>query len=207
MTVKRYYTESYYTNTYLILSGSDAILIDPVDDSDELKEAARGLNITYIVNTHGHFDHITGNAYFKALTGAKIAIGKDDAVMLPSPELNLSTVFSIPVISPEPDLEFVENDVLKAGDDTFSILFFPGHTSGGIALYSREKNMLFSGDFIFRDSIGRMDSPTGSIEKMKESLKKVILMPPETVVYPGHGLPFSLGDFIKEIYPEIIKEL
>ena len=114
--------------------------------------------------------------------------------------MNLSTVFSVPVISPGPDIVFGENDVLKAGDDIFSILFFPGHTSGGIALYSRENNMLLSGDFIFRDSIGRMDSPTGSVEKMKESLKRVILMPPETVVYPGHGLPFSLGVFTSEIY-------
>ncbi len=210
MIVNRYFTEKYYTNCYLIQSsGSNkALIVDPIDDSDELKAAVRNLNVLYIINTHGHFDHITGNSYFKEETDAKIVTSKEDASMLADPDLNLSTVFSIPVISPPPDLLIEsETETLALGNDVFSIIYYPGHTSGGIALYQKENKMLFSGDFIFRDSIGRMDSTSGSIEQMKQSLKKVILLPSETTVYPGHGLPFQLGEFIKTIYPEILKEL
>src|SRR5271157_5681698 len=106
MIVNRYFTEKYYTNCYLIQSsGSNkALIVDPIDDSDELKAVVRDLNVLYIINTHGHFDHITGNSYFKEETGAKIVTSKEDASMLADPDLNLSTVFSIPVISPPPDL-------------------------------------------------------------------------------------------------------
>ncbi len=210
MTVNRYFTESYFTNCYLIQSGNNkkAMIVDPVGDSDELKEAAHDLDVLYIVNTHGHFDHITGNSYFKENKGARIAVGKKDSAMLTDPELNLSTLFTVPVISPAPDILFEnEGKIFRLEDDVFSVMFFPGHTAGGIALYQKENKMLFSGDFIFLDSIGRMDSPTGSIEEMKQSLERVISLPEETAVFPGHGLPFKLGDFIREVYPNILKEL
>lgn len=210
MTINRFFSENFYTNCYLVKSSDStiAMIIDPIEDSDELKIAARELEIRYIVNTHGHYDHISGNSYFKEKTGARIVTGRDDSAMLGIPDLNLSTFFSVPLISPPADLVIEkENETIKLGDDSFSILFFPGHTSGGIGLYRKEDNLLFSGDFIFRDSIGRMDSPTGSIEAMKQSLKKVVLFPAETLVYPGHGLPFYLGEFTRNIYPEILKEL
>ncbi len=210
MIVRRFYSENYNTNCYIIQSGSgnESLLVDPLDDSIELIEAVKGLDILYIFNTHGHFDHIYGNSRFKEITGAKIAVQTEDSPMLTNPMLNLSILFGRPVVSPQADLLIKnENETLAVGDIEFSIKFFPGHTKGCMALYLKKENMLFSGDFIFQDSIGRMDNPSGSIESMKNSLQKLLEYPPVTRIYPGHGLPFSLDEFMKYVYPEIIKEL
>jgi glyoxylase-like metal-dependent hydrolase (beta-lactamase superfamily II) len=209
MTIKRFYSDDYYTNSYIIQSGAgkESIIVDPVNDSSDLKDIVEGLDIKFIFNTHGHFDHISGNSYFKKKTHAGIVIQSHDAPMLTDPVLNLSILFGKPVISPDADIIIeAENESLHVGDLDFSIKFFPGHTNGCMALYLEEENILISGDFIFQDSIGRMDQPSGSAGEMKNSLLKLFDYPEKTMVYPGHGLPFSLDEFIKNVYPEIIKE-
>ncbi len=209
MKITRFYSGSYYSNCYLVLNedGNKALIIDPIDDSEEMLNAMDGLELLYIVNTHGHFDHISGNSIVQEKTKAPIVIGSADAPMLIEPALNLSAFFSTPVVSPPADIEIEkENNVLKLGRLEFRVLFFPGHTEGGLALYQKEEKALISGDFIFQDSIGRMDSPSGSVSQMKSSLEKVMLLPSDTRVYPGHGLPFLLSDFKNNIYPEIIQE-
>ena len=196
-------------NCYVLLCGNESIVIDPSISSLEIVQLMKDHNLRYIVNTHGHFDHIGGNTFLKNGTpSAKIVVHKKDAPMLTNPSLNLSLLFDNSVVSMPPDL-IVDDDedvTIHLCDESFKILFFPGHSDGGIALYNKAKNMLFSGDLIFSNSFGRTDLPGGSIKKMKKSLKKIMKFPDETAVYPGHEEPFRLADFKKNI-AVLIEEL
>lgn len=185
-------------NTYVLISedNKEAIVIDPGDDYNVIKKFIESFNINYILNTHGHFDHIKGNNSIKKYKSSKIVIHKDDAIMLTDPDKNLSSYFNYNIYSDEADI-IIENEDFEIPFDNNYIkcVFFPGHTLGSVGYLIKNKNILFSGDFIFEYSIGRTDFPGSNEELMRESLEKIKFLHDDLVVYPGHEEPFKLSDF------------
>lgn len=186
-----------FTNCYLIYDDStkEAILIDPGLDSERVLDRIEeeGLELKLILNTHGHFDHVACNGFFKRETGAGIAIHEDDVEILKSvPEQ--ATWFGVTAPpSPQPDVILKEGDSIEIGEIKLEVIHTPGHTPGGICLLG--DGFLFSGDTLFRGSMGRTDLPGGSLEELIRSIKtKLFVLPDDTLVYPGHGDMTSIGE-------------
>ena len=188
------------TNCYVVVCNEtdEAIVIDPGFSAEErgtiLKIVRSGVEIKNILNTHGHIDHISGNSILKKLTGANILIHKNDALMLVDPSRNLSNMLGLSVISPEADRLLEDGEIVKVGTLKLRVIHTPGHTKGSISLLCEEENIVFTGDTLFAGSIGRTDLPGSSFEEMMRSLRgKLMILPDETVVYPGHGGKTTIG--------------
>jgi glyoxylase-like metal-dependent hydrolase (beta-lactamase superfamily II) len=147
-----------------------AMSIDPGADADRILSEAEqeGLKIVNIVNTHGHGDHTAGNAALKSLTGAKIFIHEQDADRYPAADIFLST-----------------EDKLQLGDLTFGIIHTPGHTPGGICLYAQGN--LFTGDTLFVGDSGRTDLAGGDRPTLGKSIRRLMKLPDDTIIWPGHN--------------------
>jgi len=187
-------------NAYLLWKNGQnkAIVVDPGLDHESLLEICRdrGLEITHILNTHGHADHIAGNGPVKeAFPQAKLCIGVLDAPMLGDARLNLSQGFGFPLVSPPADLLLKEGDTLEAAGMTFAIFDVPGHSPGHVVFFLDGKRpILLGGDVLFRDGIGRTDFPGGSHELLISGIEnKLFPLPEPTIVYPGHGPVTTLG--------------
>ncbi len=170
-----------------------AIVIDPGDEGDRilLELAESALKVTYILNTHGHFDHVGGNSRLKEVTGAPLAIHEDDSPMLAQLAMSAARFGLSAENSPEADRYLVEGDTIDAGTISLKVIHTPGHTRGGVCLYT--PGHLFSGDTLFAGSIGRTDFPGGDFDTLINSIKtKLLCLPRETVVYPGHGMPSTI---------------
>lgn len=171
------------------------LLIDPGLESEAIYEVIReeGLEVCGIVNTHGHFDHVCANAFFKAKTGAPILIHESDvAMMRQAGQQALAFGFQVPTLPP-PDRVLFEGDDVLVGESRLRVLHTPGHTPGGICLYT--EGLAFVGDTLFAGSIGRTDFGGGSLEVLLASIRKKLLsLPDETVVYPGHGPVSTIGE-------------
>lgn len=187
----------FQTNTYLVEDETtkQAILIDPTIDSESVldKATARGLTIALILDTHGHVDHVYGNAFFKEQTGAPLAIHADDAPWLRSITQH-ATLFGIPArVSPEADRLLRDGDHIAVADLSFTVIHTPGHTPGSICLYGH--GVLFAGDTLFEGSVGRTDLPGGNHEQLISSIKtKLLALPEQTTVYSGHGGTTTIGE-------------
>jgi len=194
MKIKRIIVGPIETNCYFVINANTkkCLIIDPGDDPEKivtyLKE--NELNPIYIVNTHGHADHIMGNNYLKdKYKDIKLLVHKDDVDMLLNATLNLSGVF----VSCNPDRILVDDDIIDMDDFHFKVIHTPGHTKGGICLLI--ENHLFSGDTLFQSSVGRTDLPGGSSEQILSSIKeKLFPLGDEVFVYPGHGEYTSIKD-------------
>jgi len=173
----------------------EMMVIDPGGDADLIIESVRmtGAAPAFIVNTHGHADHIAANAELKdAYPAAAICVHPADADMLGKPVKNLSAFLGAAVTSPPPDRLLEDGDTLELGRNTFTVIHLPGHTPGGIALYwpgtDTVAGMLFSGDALFAGGIGRTDFPGGDEALLLRVIReKLFDLPPDTLVLPGHG--------------------
>ena len=185
------------TNAYLLVDGSGrlAIVIDPGLESEGIYDVIlqERLQLAAIVNTHGHFDHVCGNAFFKAKTGVPILLHKDDVeLMRQAAQQALSFGFRVPNL-PAPDRLLTDGEEVVVGGSHLRVLHTPGHTPGGICLYG--DGIVFVGDTLFAGSIGRTDLPGGSYDLLLDSIRnKLLPLPDETVVYPGHGPATTIGE-------------
>ncbi|MBI4712458.1 MAG: MBL fold metallo-hydrolase [Planctomycetes bacterium] len=183
--------------------GSEAIMIDPGGDGsiiiDYLKK--HRLKPIYLVNTHGHIDHIGANGEIKeSFPDIKICIHADDAPMLGSAQHNLSTELGYRYSSPPPDKLLKEGDIITVGKIRLEVIHLPGHTKGGVGLVyeppdKKSPIIIFTGDTLFAGGIGRTDFPGGSNEKLLQSIKtKILTLPADTIIYPGHGPDSTVGE-------------
>jgi len=186
-------------NTYVAWQDgrTDAVVIDPGTEPDAILAflRERGLTPTAILNTHGHVDHIAGNADLKAAyPDAPLVIGAGDEPLLTDPALNLSRPYGVDVVSPPADRLVREGDTVLFAGLTLDIREIPGHSPGHIVYVVRDAGVVFGGDVLFRGSIGRTDFPGGSFEVLAAGIReKLYPMPDDTVVYPGHGPVTKVG--------------
>lgn len=182
----------YDNGTYIVYDDHrEGILIDPSMGEREALAAVRddGLRLVEILNTHGHPDHIIGNAAVKEATRARLAIHRADAYRLGPGRP--PTTFEIPPCDAD-DL-FESGPLDYVADLRISAIHTPGHTEGSTCFYIADEGVLFSGDVIFKGSTGRWDLPGGDREAMERSLERVAALPPGTKVYPGHGAVTTIG--------------
>lgn len=165
----------------------DALVIDPAGDEERVVDwiNQKGLNLKYIVDTHGHPDHSCGNARVKELTGAEIVMHELDDKMFNSPEgQEMARQWGF-TISPPADILVKDGDQITVGDVSLEVIHTPGHTPGGICLLG--DGNLFTGDTLFVGAIGRTDLPGASMTQFMTSIKgRLLPLPEETVVWPGH---------------------
>lgn len=192
-------------NTYLAVDEetNKGIIVDPGGYNKALTKAVneKGTQIEYIILTHGHSDHICGvNEHKAEFPNAKIVAYKDEEEMLLNPDMNQSTAFGQPY-TVKPDILVSDGDELQLGSLTMKFIHTPGHTKGGMCIYIEKAAVLFSGDTLFCQSIGRTDFPGGSYAEITDSIRnKLFKLPDETNVFPGHMGTTNIG-FEKENNP------
>ncbi len=167
-----------------------AALIDPGAEPDVIKNYLHReyLDLKFIINTHGHGDHIAVNGYFNS----PVYIHRLDAGCLTNSEKNLSMLFEFPVVSPEATRLLEDKDKIFLGDLEFNVIHTPGHTPGSISLQSGD--IIFTGDALFSGSIGRTDLPYGDSDKLIKSIReRLLVFPEDTIIYPGHGESSTIG--------------
>lgn len=179
-------------NCYIIthVPTKDACLIDPGGEPERIKSFLKknGMNPKFIINTHGHGDHIIGNGYF----GIPIYIHRLEKDFLTNPDLNLSGAFGLSLKTPKASKLLEDGEKIYLNDLELEILHTPGHTPGGISI--KLDGVVFTGDTLFAGSVGRTDLPDGDEKALLGSIrKKLFALNNDTVVYPGHGQESTIG--------------
>ena len=187
------------TNCYIIEDENtkEIMVIDPGGEAQKIIELLDilGGQVKYIYLTHCHGDHIGAVKELKEQKCGKILIHTDDYEGLKNPDINLTSVFSENKISIEADARVNDDDILHIGRLEFKVIHTPGHTQGGSSLYCENEGMLFSGDTLFKGMWGRTDLPTSSFEDIMNSIKeKLLVLPDDTIVYPGHGITTKIDE-------------
>ena len=174
-------------------------------DCGALTEAEQNAVITYIreeglkpvhnLGTHGHLDHHFGDAAILSAFNLQPEVAEGDKVLMQHPrEAALQMLgMDLNIDLPTGNLKLTENEEVKFGSHTFKIIRTPGHSPGSVSFYCAEENVLFTGDTLFKGSIGRTDFPGGSMFQIISSLRELAQLPDKTIVYPGHGLQTSIG--------------
>jgi len=181
-------------NAYLIYDENRiGAVIDPGEQPEKIinEVNARGINVTHILLTHGHFDHISCTDAIKEKLGAKVCIYEDDAICLGDPEYNLSGRFTDELRLTAADVILKDGDEIKVGSMDIKVLHTPGHSKGSCSYIVQ--NYIFSGDTLFYMSIGRVDLIGGSESDIQESLNKLKEFSDDYIVCPGHGQNTSIG--------------
>lgn len=187
MIIKTFIEPPIDNNNYLLIDeqSKEAALVDCSAVDSDINTALNeyGAVLKYILLTHGHFDHIAG---IRNNPDVKVVMHKNDMAWLNKANQYLP-MFGMPQMTiPNIDIFVTDGDIIKLGDTEIKVIHTPGHTQGGVCYLTDGK--LFSGDTIFRESVGRCDLEGGDFEQIVESIKnKIFTLPPETLIYPGHG--------------------
>ena len=197
ITVKRFTCNMLAENCYLVHDETkECVVIDCgvmyEEEGVAISQYIRDndLKPLHLLCTHGHFDHCLGNGLIFREFGLKPEVHADDQFLMDTMQQQTTQILgvSLPMEVPPVGKYLTDKDIITFGNHTFHILHTPGHTPGGICFYCEEENVCFSGDTLFRMSIGRTDFERGSYEQMVASLHNVLAkLPPETKIYPGHG--------------------
>ncbi len=175
----------------------EAMVIDPGDDIADILAliGKHNLQVKQIVITHAHIDHVGGAMKLRAATGAPILLNQNDSALLKMLDIQAAWLGMSPPGKVEIDHSISDTDKVQAGPFLAQVMHTPGHTEGSICLYFPAEKKLLAGDTLFAGSIGRTDLPGGSFDKIIHSLReKVLALPDDTVVVPGHGPLTSIGE-------------
>ena len=188
-------------NAYLLWRPGrpEALVVDPSFDTDSILEwlDREGLNLAAILNTHGHADHIAGNAVMKEIFPASpLIIGENDASLLTDPAANLSAGFGMDLLSPPSDRTVTHGETLELAGFSFEVREIPGHSPGSVVFLCRDADPAFvlGGDVLFAGSVGRTDLAYGDGPLLFAGIRsKLFDLPDDTRVFPGHGPPTTIG--------------
>lgn len=194
-------TKGIITNVYIVVSKNEAIVIDPGGEPDKIIDKLNELNtnLKYIVLTHCHSDHIGAVTDLQKIKGGEVLISEEDGKAVNNPIRNLAPFMGSKLEKIKVDRFLSEGNKIELGDEEFKVIETPGHTKGGICIYSEKQKVLFSGDTIFKGTYGRTDLPSSSYQDMKDSIQKLMKLPDDIDVYPGHGILTTIKDE-KKIY-------
>ena len=193
MIVENLVVSMFTTNCYIAVceETGEGIVIDPGAGAESIHNRIKAVDakIKYIVNTHGHVDHVAANGKLKEILEVPILLNRDDLELYKKPGFGLSILLSK---LPEPDRFISEGDKIRFGNIALNVLETPGHTPGGVSLYG--EGCVFTGDTLFAGSIGRTDLAGGSLPEILGSIKEKLLSLPDNMkVYPGHGPASTIG--------------
>ncbi len=184
----------FQTNCYILRAAAEAghcLIIDTGLDAGQLERFLEDnrLNPVAVVLTHGHIDHIAAlNDLREKYSALKVYVHELDAEMLTGSEANLWILPMKPFSTAPADFVVRDGDQIEAADIKLEVLHTPGHTPGGICLYASDQAVVFSGDTLFAESVGRTDMPGGDMSQLVTSIKqKLFTLPENTIVHPGHG--------------------
>ena len=196
------------TNCYIVFDqeSKETMVVDPAGDVDRIIEMINILqgNLKYIFLTHCHGDHIAGVKELREKMGGKVLIHRLDAEGLNNKEINLTEFMDgLPEIEIDADSRLDDGDLIHLGNLEFKVIHTPGHTKGGCSLYLESEKLLFSGDTLFRGTWGRTDLATSDFDEIMDSIiNKLLVLPDDTIVYPGHGKSTMIENE-KPIYLEL----
>ncbi len=186
------------TNCYLIYheQTKKALIVDPADYASRIISKCRELSLQpeAVLLTHGHFDHIMAAEEVRKEFSCKLYASRDEEQLLLDPGRNMSVQMGNRQLSIRADQWLVDGDVLELGGFTWKVIATPGHTPGSVCYYCEQEDVLISGDTLFAESLGRTDFPGGSTAAIIRSIsEKLLTLPEDTMVYPGHGDPTTIS--------------
>lgn len=199
--IKTFYFNELRTCCYILWDETnEAVIIDPgcISESEKGRLVKfideNNLSLKMLLNTHGHFDHVMGNVFITQTYNIPTYMNKDDIAQVKRAS-SYGSYFGIEI--PQPSLEvedLKDGDIIKFGNSELKVSTTPGHSQGGVIFYWDKEKAVFTGDCLFAGSIGRTDLPGGDLDLLKDSLKnKILSLPAETEVYPGHGPKTSIA--------------
>lgn len=200
MEIKQLSLKPLDANCYIIrTSDGSAVVIDPAGEYKKIAAALYGMGAEAkkILLTHGHFDHTGAAAELKAASGASVYIHKDDAGMLPDGTKALAFFCPGEPYKPvEPDVLVEDGDTIEQDGITFTVMHTPGHSAGSVCFLTEDENgrkLMFAGDTIFKDSIGRSDTYSGDYMVQQRTLDRISELPDDYIIFPGHGPSTTLN--------------
>lgn len=200
MTIKSFTFNPFQTNCFVLHDGQEAIIIDPsCHTKREIEEVlgyidVEGVEVKHLLLTHGHIDHIYGCSALAEAFDDGFKMHREDLPLLEKASEH-AAMFGTHIEEPPPPTDFLaEGDAIHFGDRTLEILFTPGHSPGSICFLDKQEGILIGGDVLFYDSIGRTDLWRGSLPELMASIyQKLMVLPDDTNVYPGHGPETTIG--------------
>ena len=202
MTLYNLVFNPYEVNAYIVAAADgQCALIDPACCSPEERDslvdfiASKGLRPAWLINTHGHYDHVTGNAFVKKTWAKAKHAAHNDDLFLMEYGYQRGEIFGFPAEKPPtPDVFLDDGDSVDFGELSLKVIHVPGHSPGSIVLYSPEGKFVMTGDVLFYGSIGRTDLPGANHNLLVDGIKKKLMtLPEDTAVYTGHGPSTSIG--------------